>query len=66
MQAGRQDSPSWPVVSYDAAFFALYAAQRFLVASMMRFLPAALSLRFLGAAFGGASSAFFAAAYLVR
>jgi hypothetical protein len=38
-----------------AAFFALYSAQRFLVASIMRFRPAALSRRFLGAgtAFAG-------------
>jgi hypothetical protein len=59
--------PSWPVVSYDAAFFALYSAQRFLVAAMMRFRPVALSLRFLGVVFaGGVSLTFFVEAYLLR
>jgi hypothetical protein len=52
---------------YEPAFLALYSAQRFLVASIMRFLPAALSLRFLVTAFAaGASFTFFVAAYLLR
>ena len=36
---------------YEVAFSALYSAQRFFVASIMRFRPAALSLPFLVAAF---------------
>ncbi len=39
---------------YAAAFFARYAAQRFLAASIMRFRPAALIRRFLASAFGSA------------
>lgn len=47
---------------YAAPFLALYSAHRFLVASIMRFLPAALSLRFLAAGFAGASFGCFTAA----
>jgi hypothetical protein len=48
---------------YAAPFLALYSAQRFLVASIMRFRPAALSLRFfLGAVFAGATFGCFIAA----
>jgi hypothetical protein len=39
---------------YDASFFALYSSHRFLVASIMRSRPAALSLRFLVTPFAGA------------
>ncbi len=56
-----------------AAFLALNAAQRFFVASAMRFRAAGLILRFFGAACAGASSAcltlahrFFCAAAILR
>ena len=42
---------------YAPVFLALYSAQRFFVASIIRFLPAALSLRFLPAALAGAAFA---------
>jgi hypothetical protein len=46
-QAGAEgQKPKRRKQGYDAAFFALYSAQRFFVASMMRFRPAARSLRF--------------------
>ena len=68
MPTPRSDStPHCDRAPYVAAFFALYSAQRFFVASMMRFRPAALSFRFLVAGFAdGASLTFFAAAYLLR
>src|SRR6266550_9060239 len=40
---------------YADPFLALYSAHRFLVASIIRFLPAALSLRFLVSGLAGAS-----------
>jgi hypothetical protein len=54
-------------IRYDFAFVALYFAQRLLVASIIRFRPAVLNLRFLVPAFaGGASFTFFVAEYLLR
>jgi len=48
-----------------AAFCALTAAQRFFVAAMIRFMPAALIFRFFAAAGAdGAASAFLAKAHL--
>src|SRR5450759_3435918 len=62
----RPFQADFATASCGVAFFALYSAQRFLVASIMCFLPSALSLRFLGPAFAGVSSGPFAAAQRFR